>query len=61
MATNSGQEPGGLEGKREAVPDVGGARAPQVPAVSPKPAATRRRRLHSRHLRPNLKALGERP
>ena len=40
-------------GKREASPALGGARAPAVPAVSPKPAATRRRRLHRRHLRPN--------
>ncbi|KAJ8782413.1 hypothetical protein J1605_010121 [Eschrichtius robustus] len=40
-------------GKREASPALGGARAPAVPAVSPKPAATSRRRLHRRHLRPN--------
>lgn len=50
LPDHSGREPGQLEGKREAPPALGGTRAPAVPAISSKPAATRRCR---RHLRPN--------
>lgn len=50
VAGHSGREPGQLQGEGEAPPALGGTRAPAVPAVSSKPAATRRCR---RHLRPN--------